>query len=119
MMHDNDRSSTGFLPPKEFEALAYQFFADTETSVRGWETAEAAQSRIIAEIRTCLELYKDGDVLFVGHGAVGTLLFCHLSGLPIDRGFDQGPGGGCYFEFSGLLDKPTSGWRPMEDMTAT
>jgi broad specificity phosphatase PhoE len=120
MMHENDRSSTGFLPPEEFEAVADQFFAYPDTSVRGWETAAAAQSRIVDEIRTCLTQHEDGDVLFVGHGAVGTLLFCHLSGLPIHRKFDQGPGGGgCFFEFSNLQDRPTSGWRPMEDMTGT
>ncbi len=118
MMHENDRSSTGFLPPKEFEAVADQFFAYPDISIRGWETATAAQSRIVEEIGVCLNTPKCGDVLFVGHGAVGTLLFCHLSGMPIDRKFDQGPGGGgCFFEFSSLHNRPTSGWRPMEDMT--
>jgi len=32
---------------------------------------------------------RAGDVLFVGHGAVGTLLFCHYSGVAIDRAYDQ------------------------------
>ena len=40
---ENDRSSTGFLPPDEFEAVADQFFARPDESVRGWETAWAAQ----------------------------------------------------------------------------
>jgi broad specificity phosphatase PhoE len=120
MMHENDRSSTGFLPPDEFEAVADQFFADPDASVRGWETAAAAQSRIVKEIGICLRAHMHGDVLFVGHGAVGTLLFCHLSGLTIDRKFDQGPGGGgCFFEFRSLQDRPISGWRPIEDMTDT
>ena len=117
MMHENDRSSTGFLPPKEFETVADQFFAYPNVSIRGWETAAAAQSRIVEEIDICLCTHKCGDILFVGHGAVGTLLFCHLSGLPIDRKFDQQPGGGCFFEFSSLQKKPVSGWRPIEDMT--
>jgi broad specificity phosphatase PhoE len=43
---ENDRSSTGFLPPDEFERVADQFFAHLDVSVRGWETASAAQRRI-------------------------------------------------------------------------
>lgn len=120
MMHENDRSSTGFLPPEEFESVADQFFAYPNVSVRGWETATAAQSRIVKEISACLCTHKSGDVLFVGHGAVGTLLFCHLSGLPIDRKFDQGTGGGgCFFEFNSLQSKPAFTWRPMEDLIGT
>jgi len=61
-----------------------------------------------------------GDGLFVGHGGVGTLLFCHLSGYPISREFDQGPGGGgCFFEFGGLHSKPISGWQPLEALISS
>ncbi len=42
---ENDRSATGFLPPDEFQATADQFFAHPHTSIRGWETAAAAQRR--------------------------------------------------------------------------
>jgi broad specificity phosphatase PhoE len=55
------------------------------------------------------------NVLFVGHGGVGTLLFCALSGIEISRQYDQGAGGGgCWFEFSITGRKPLSGWQPME-----
>jgi len=109
LMHENDRSSTGFLPSKEFEIVADQFFVFPDTSVRGWETATAAQSRIVAEVGNCLRVHEDGDVLFVGHGAVGTLLYCYLSGVPIDRKFDQGSGGGGnFFQFSTLQSGPTA-----------
>jgi broad specificity phosphatase PhoE len=117
--HENDRSATGFLPPKEFEAVADQFFAHPETSIRGWETATAAQIRIVEDVRRVLDVHTDGDVLFVGHGGVGTLLLCHLSGVAIDRKYDQGTGGGgCFFEFNDLDSRPKFGWCPMEDMTA-
>ena len=108
-MHENDRSATGLLPPDEFETVVDQFFAHPEQSVRGWETAKAAQIRIVAEVQECLNGHKAGDVLFVGHGGVGTLLFCYLSCCPISREFDQGPGGGgCYFEFPSALGRPNS-----------
>ncbi|MDB6454048.1 histidine phosphatase family protein [Falsirhodobacter sp. 20TX0035] len=117
-MHENDRSATGFLPPAEFEAVADAFFAEPARSVRGWETAEAAQRRILAEVEGCLAGPQDGDVLFVGHGGVGTLLFCALSGLAIDRRHDQGPGGGgCWFEFDLQTRTPPRGWQPMEALT--
>ena len=43
---ENDRSSTGYLVLAEFEAVADQFFAEPEVSVRGWERAVDAQARI-------------------------------------------------------------------------
>ncbi|MCP4070637.1 MAG: histidine phosphatase family protein [Hyphomicrobiales bacterium] len=93
-MHENDRSATGFLPAKEFEIVANRFFANPDESVRGWETAASAQARIVKEVVTFLRKHPDGDILFVGHGGVGTLLYCHLSGVPISRKYDQVPGGG-------------------------
>jgi broad specificity phosphatase PhoE len=115
LMHENDRSATGYLPPEEFEAVADQFFAEPGRSVRGWETAEDAQRRIMSEVDICLAGLQEHDVLFVGHGGVGTLLFCALSGLRIERRFDQGPGGGgCWFEFDTRGRKPLQGWQPME-----
>ncbi|MEM6594018.1 MAG: histidine phosphatase family protein [Pseudomonadota bacterium] len=118
-MHENDRSATGFLPPEEFERVADQFFARPEESVRGWETALAAQTRIVGEVRDCLNHCDEGDVLLVGHGGVGTLLFCYLSNVPISRTFDQGTGGGgCYFEFTSDMTKPRDGWKALEDLIA-
>lgn len=114
-MHENDRSATGFLPPEEFENTADAFFANPSQSVRGWETAQDAQRRIVEEVETCLSSPGVGDVPFVGHGGIGTLLFCALSGFAIDRRFDQGPGGGgCWFEFEIEKRKPLGGWQPME-----
>ena len=114
-MHENDRSATGFLPPDEFERVADAFFANPSQSVRGWETANDAQKRIVDEVEACLGTQVEGDVLFVGHGGVGTLLFCALSTLRIDRRHDQGPGGGgCWFQFDMRERRPLRGWQPME-----
>ena len=46
-LRENDRSATGFLDEKEFEATVDAFFAQPETSVRGWEPAVDAQARAI------------------------------------------------------------------------
>lgn len=113
-MHENDRSATGFLPPEEFEIVAGQFFAQPLLSVRGWERAIDAQERITREIQYVLARERPGDVLFVGHGAVGTLLFCRYSDLAIDRRYDQPAGGGHYFTFKRTGRKVLHSWHPME-----
>jgi len=41
---ENDRTSTGFLPPNEFELVASAFFARPSESIRGWETAVSGPS---------------------------------------------------------------------------
>ncbi|MGL9621273.1 histidine phosphatase family protein [Bradyrhizobium sp. U531] len=114
-MHENDRSATGFLKPAEFEAVADQFFAEPELSVRGWERAVDAQSRIVREAEAVLARNRPGDVLFVGHGAVGTLLFCWYAGHPIARVHDQPAGGGNCFAFARQGHGILHGWRRMEE----
>ena len=117
-MHENDRTATGFLVPPEFEAVADQFFAQPTDSIRGWERAVDAQARIVREVEAVLAAPVQGpdrgDVLFVGHGAVGTLLYCHLAGVAIDRRHDQPAGGGNYFTFERDCRRVVHGWRAME-----
>lgn len=101
-LHENDRSSTGFLPPPEFQKMADRFFANPELSVEGWERAVDAQSRIVDAVRR-LAMAHDGagDVAIVAHGGVGALLMAALKKLPISRSMDQpGGGGGNYFVFA-------------------
>ena len=114
-MGENDRSATGFLPPEEFEATADAFFAAPSVSTRGWETAEAAQARILAAARPFLE-DQSQTTLLIGHGAVGTLLWCALTGLAISRRHDQpgGSGGNLWtFDPAGAISLP---WTPIEDL---
>ena len=114
-MHENDRSATGFLPPEEFEHVADQFFAMPNKSVRGWERAADAQARIVGEVLTVLEEAPDGDILCVGHGGVGTLLYCYLADTPINRRHDQPGGGGNVIAFDRTTREILHGWRPVEE----
>ncbi|WP_439404844.1 histidine phosphatase family protein [Bradyrhizobium sp. DASA03076] len=115
-MHENDRSATGFLVPDEFEATANQFFGQPHVSIRGWERAVDAQLRIVGEVEHVLARGTPGDVLFVGHGGVGTLLYCHYAGLAIDRAHDQLAGGGCFFAFTSQERRVLHGWRRLEEL---
>ena len=114
---ENDRSSTGFLPPREFEAVADRFFAEPDVSVRGWERAVDAQRRVTAAVERLVDRdTTTGGIAVVSHGAVGTLLYCQLAGEPIDRRRDQpANGGGNWFRFS--LNPPVahSWWAPIDE----
>ena len=113
---ENDRSATGFLPPDEFERVADEFFSSPELSVRGWERAIDAQSRIVRAVARIAETDKtQGAIAIVSHGAVGTLLYCHLAGEPIDRRRDQPPnGGGNFYGFTLSPRAVHSWWRAID-----
>src|SRR5580704_5680266 len=65
---ENDRSATGYLPKQEFEAMVDAFFAQPQTSIRGWEPAANAQARIICAIERILsQAPGNGDLAIVGH----------------------------------------------------
>jgi broad specificity phosphatase PhoE len=115
-MHENDRSATGFLMPDEFEAVANEFFAQPQISIRGWERAIDAQMRIVREVEQVLARNRPGDVLFIGHGGVGTLLYCHYSGFSIDRTYDQPAGGGYFFAFTEDGRRVQHSWCRLEDL---
>ncbi len=114
---ENDHSATGFMPPEEFERVADAFFAQPEASVRGWATAADEQRRIVAAVEEILAAPEtgDGDVVIVAHGAVGTLLLCHLLGRPITRDLDQ-PGQGHVFAFDRDTRAVRHTWRPLESL---
>ncbi len=121
---ENDRSSTGFLPPDRFEAVADAFFAEPDRSVEGWETARAAQARIVAAFERAIGAHDPASPLvFTGHGAVGTLLKCHLGGRAIARDEDQrrtgDPGGGNVFAVRLADRKLLCDWIPMERLPPT
>lgn len=114
-MGENDRSATGFLPPPQFEAAADRFFAEPGLSWNGWERAVDAAARIVAAVERATG-GADGrsPVLFVGHGAVGTLLKCHVAARRIARAEDQPAGGGNIFAFSLAPRRLLCDWTAME-----
>jgi broad specificity phosphatase PhoE len=115
---ENDRSATGFMPRQEFEAVADVFFAKPFESIRGWEKAADAQARIVeAVVEIAVVDQSKGAIAIVAHGAVGTLLYCHLSGLPIARRWDQPPNnGGNYYSFEINPIHVFSSWRAIDEV---
>lgn len=120
-MGENDRSSTGFLPPALFEAQADRFFAQPQQSADGWERAIDAQARIVATVRTALaSVPAETPAIFCGHGAVGTLLKCRVGNRRISREEDQSrigaAGGGNGFVFDLAAKQLLTDWTPMEEI---
>jgi broad specificity phosphatase PhoE len=114
---ENDRSATGFLSKDEFETTANAFFTRPQESVRGWEPAADAQARIIGAVDEVLSQTPAHDnIAIVGHGGTGTLLYCHLAGLPIDRQYDQpSTNGGNWFAFDRTSRKLLyDGWQSID-----
>jgi broad specificity phosphatase PhoE len=113
---ENDRSATGYLPKREFEATADAFLAQPNESIRGWERAIDAQARIIGAVEHIAATTPGtGPLVLVSHGGVGMLLLCHLKGVPISRTEAQpGTAGGNYFLFHMPEGALAHGWKPIE-----
>ena len=115
--YEDARAATGYLPEPWSEKCAVAYFANPDQSIQGWEPARLAQQRIIAEVGEVLRTHRGGDILIVGQGALGTLLYCALANKPISRTFDQPAGGGNVFAFRTNDCLPLSGWQPMESLS--
>jgi broad specificity phosphatase PhoE len=114
---ENDRSSTGFIAPPEFWEVVREFFGRPHESIRGWERAIDAQTRIVSAVSRILR--KDqtsGDIVIVSHGAVGCLLTAHLQRVEIGQeSRPQHPGGGCFIVIDRDTFTLTQNWRAIED----
>jgi len=117
---ENDRSSTGYVAPPEFWEIVEAFFDRADESVRGWETARAAQARIVGAIEHLISAEPaTGDIVIVSHGGVGRLLSAHLQAVSIgDEDLPPHPGGGCWMEFDRVGLRITCGWRSIPDLPA-
>ena len=111
-----DRSSTGYLPHEEHMAVAAEFFAHPERSIRGWERAVDAQQRIVSTIDDLL-MHDQGkrDIIIVSHGAVAMLYRSWLQQLPIDdHEQPPHPNGGNYFCFDTQTKSLVHDWRVID-----
>ncbi len=82
------------------------------SSFCSWETAHAAQLRIVRTVLSIV-INQDGkDLAIVTQGAVGTLLWCHLAGQKIDRRIVQ-PGLGHFWRADIKTLQPEFGSSPI------
>lgn len=115
-LHENDRSATGYIAPPEFWDVVAQFFGRPDESVRGWETARAAQARIVQSVERVLAAETaPGLIIVVSHGGVGQLLTAHLQGVDIGQEDRPGnPGGGCWIAVDRQDRRLAGAWRDIE-----
>jgi broad specificity phosphatase PhoE len=71
---EHDRSATGYLPRAEFEATIEAFLARPSESIRGWERAVAAQSRLVGALER---------IAYTTAGAGSIAVVSHRGGLPV------------------------------------
>ena len=113
---ENDRSATASCRPTSSSAWPTSSSAHPKNPVRGWERAIDAQARIVRAVEGIAKTDKtSGAIAIVSHGAVGTLLYCHLAGEPIARRWDQPPnGGGNFYSFTLSPRAVHSWWRAID-----
>lgn len=114
-LDENDRTSTGYLPPDQFQQAADRFFAHPDRSHQGWERAIDAQSRVLAAWQDILAR-SPGPLLIIGHGGTGTLLWCALTNHPIDRRHDTGRQGQ-YWTHDPITKTTSPAWRALEALS--
>ncbi|MEM9564896.1 MAG: histidine phosphatase family protein [Actinomycetota bacterium] len=121
---ETDRSATGYVPEARHAELAARYFAEPARSADGWETAIDGQLRVIEALADLLvepgpdPAAADGvrtrpDIAVIGHGGVGTLLWCHLAGAAIDQANDQ-PGQGHYWTWDRSTGAMLHRWHPID-----
>ncbi|SCY19122.1 histidine phosphatase family protein [Microvirga guangxiensis] len=112
---ENDRSATGYIAPPEFWEVVGEFFARPHESIRGWERAIDAQSRIVKAVSR-IAAEEIGDTLIVAHGGVGCLLMAHLQQVEIGQeSRPQHSGGGCFFVMDRESFAIRQDWRTIEE----
>ncbi len=113
-----DRSSTGYLPRSEHDAAARELFDHPDQSIHGWETARAAQARIIGAVEAAIDRDQSNNrnLAIVSHGGVATLYLCHIKRCPISRGEIPPPGknGGYYYCFDIETKSLVHDWKPID-----
>jgi broad specificity phosphatase PhoE len=115
-MREADRGSAGYVADASFGDIMRQFFDDPTTSVSGWESAAAAQQRIVSATEAALSQHQHGDLLLVGHGTVGALLYCHFAGLAISGEHRQSDQGGNVFAVDIDANSLVHAWQPLETL---
>ncbi|WP_316862711.1 histidine phosphatase family protein [uncultured Cohaesibacter sp.] len=119
-MNESDNMVSGFVAQETFKDYFKRFFSKPkEPVVDGWETAMDAQDRIAIAYNEAMERVVGtgmrGDVLMAGHGRVGTLLYCYLTGQAIGVEFTQ-PSPGHYFSYDWGAKAMLHGWKAMEEV---
>jgi broad specificity phosphatase PhoE len=114
---ENDRSSTGYIAPPEFWEVVRAFFGRPHESIRGWERAIDAQTRIVTTVsRIARADETSGDIVIVSHGGVGCLLTAHLQKVEIGQeSRPSHPGGGCFIVIDRESFTLQQDWRAIED----
>lgn len=117
-----DRTESGYLSQEEFQKALDDFFNKPDLSAKEWETAAAAQQRIVhAVLGLALDFSQEKVIALVSHGTVGALLLAHIKGEKATRAHMQptheGRVGGHFFEFD-IKALPSEKWNLRSEWAA-
>ena len=114
-----DRSSTGYMPFDELMTTVEEFYRHPAASVRGWESAQSVQKRVVDSVDHIIASQhgKNGNIAIVSHGCAMALALCHLKGREISMMEEQpGTSGGCYYCYCTQSRSITHSWKLLEDI---
>jgi broad specificity phosphatase PhoE len=112
-----DRSSTGFLEGEAFWKVVSEFFNNPNDSVKGWEKAIDAQTRIVETVKMIASKHEGKNIVIISHGAVASLFLAYLKNIRITFELEQpGSGGGNYFVCSIPSLDLISQWQSIDEI---
>jgi len=79
-LHENDRTSLGWLDSDELEVTIARFFAEPDRRIMGNETADEADARFAAAVADVCARHPQGNIVVVAHGTVITLFVARRAG---------------------------------------
>lgn len=79
-LHENDRTSLGWLDSDALEARIARFFAEPDHRIMGNETANEAEARFATAVADVCTRHPHGNVIIVAHGTVITLFVARHAG---------------------------------------
>lgn len=86
-----------FIPPDQFEKAVEEWYHDLDQNINGWEPINIMSKRVSQSIDLLMSENIGKTVAIIAHGGSGTMIKCHIQGIPPLRNKDPHKIAGGYF----------------------
>lgn len=86
-----------FIPPDAFDEAVGEWYRDPDHNINGWEPINVMNLRVSKCIDALMDKCTGQTVAIVAHGGSGTMIKCHIQGIPPSRSEDPHKISGGYF----------------------